>query len=96
MRENVFQRKLIIEIKKRFPDCEVLKNDSSYLQGVPDLLVLCGSKWAMLECKRELKSSLQPNQLYYIYKFDRMSYAKIVTQTNMEDVLDEMEHLFSS
>ena len=39
MLENKFQAKLIKEIKEEFPGCIVLKNDPTYIQGVPDLLV---------------------------------------------------------
>ena len=50
--EKDFQSKLIKELKKMFVGCMVMKLDSSYIQGIPDLLVLYGNKWASLECKR--------------------------------------------
>ena len=40
MLENKFQANLIKELKARFPDCIVMKNDPTYIQGIPDLLVL--------------------------------------------------------
>lgn len=40
MLESQFQAKLIKELKKRFPGCIVMKSDSGYLQGIPDLLIL--------------------------------------------------------
>ena len=51
MLENKFQANLIKKIKNRFPDCIVMKNDSSYIQGIPDLTILNGNKWATLENK---------------------------------------------
>lgn len=51
MLENKFQSNLIKEIKTLFPDCIVVKNDPTYIQGIPDLLILNGGKWASLECK---------------------------------------------
>ena len=36
--ERDFQAKLILELKDRFPGCMVMKLDSSYIQGIPDLL----------------------------------------------------------
>ena len=48
--ERDFQAKLIMELKVRFQGCMVLKNDSSYIQGIPDLLVLYKDRWATLEC----------------------------------------------
>ena len=38
--ERDFQANLIKELKTIFPGCIVMKNDSSYIQGIPDLLVL--------------------------------------------------------
>ena len=49
MLENKFQANLIKEIKETLPGCVVMKNDSSYIQGIPDLLVLYEDKWASLE-----------------------------------------------
>ena len=96
MLERDFQKKLIKKIKERFPGCEVLKNDSSYLQGVPDLLVLYGKRWAMLECKHRDGSHRQPNQEHYVNRFNDMSYSNFITPENQEDVLDEMEHALRS
>ena len=50
MLENKFQANLIKELKERFPGCIVMKNDPTYIQGIPDLLVLHKDKWASLEC----------------------------------------------
>lgn len=94
MLEKDFQSKLIDKIKTRFPGCEILKNDSSYRQGIPDLLVLYGRRWAILECKRRAKSVRQPNQEFYVDKFNEMSYSSFITPENQEDVLDEMERAF--
>lgn len=52
MLESQFQAKLIKELKKLFPGCIVMKSDSGYLQGIPDLLILFNDKWAALECKQ--------------------------------------------
>lgn len=53
MLENKFQANLIKELKKLFPGCIVMKNDASYIQGIPDLLILYNDKWASLECKKK-------------------------------------------
>lgn len=96
MLEKTFQAKLIKKIKNKFCGCEVIKNDSSYIQGIPDLLVLFGKKWAMLECKKCSVSNKQPNQNYYIDKFNKMSFAKFIDPDNQEAVLNEMECIFKS
>lgn len=96
MRENAFQSKLKKKIKDRFPGCIVLKNDPTYIQGIPDLLILYNDKWAALECKREedaLKDP-RPNQPYYIKKMNDMSYASFIYPENEEEVLDAVERSF--
>lgn len=66
MLENKFQANLIKELKKLFPGCIVMKNDASYIQGIPDLLILYNDKWASLECKkaRRLINSLIKNIMW--------------------------------
>ena len=91
MLESNFQSKLIKEIKERFPGSIVMKNDSSYIQGIPDLTILYGSKWAALEVKKDNKASHQPNQDYYVNKMDNMSYAKFICPENKKEILDELE-----
>ena len=51
MRENKYQAQLIKKLKEKFPVSIILKNDPTYKQGIPDLTVLCGDKWATLEVK---------------------------------------------
>lgn len=94
MKESKFQKSLIDEIKTRFPGSYVLKNDSSYIQGVPDLLVLYKKKWAMLEVKKNSKAHHQPNQDYYIGEFNKMSYASFISPENKEEVLNDLERSF--
>ena len=96
MLENKFQSKLIKELKERFPGCIVLKNDSSYIQGIPDLLILYKDRWAALEVKKSATASHRPNQEYYVDKMDEMSYASFIYPENKEAVLDELQQtLFS-
>ena len=70
MLENKFQANLIKELKERFPGCIVMKNDPTYIQGIPDLLVLHKDKWASLECKAEsgiLCGSYESDVVFKIY-----------------------------
>jgi len=91
MQENTFQAKLINELKNRLPGCEVIKNDSSYIQGICDLIILYKNKWAMLEVKKSKTSAKQPNQEYYVEKFGAMSYAAFIYPENKEIILHELE-----
>lgn len=95
MLENKFQSKLIKEIKNEFPGCIVLKNDPTYIQGVPDLLILHNNRWASLECKKNSKASKRPNQEYYVEQMDRMSFARFVCPENKDEVLDELNLHFN-
>lgn len=94
--ERDFQKNLIKKIKDRFVGCIVMKNDSSYIQGIPDLLVLYKDKWASLECKRRTGARKQPNQEYYVEKMNEMSFSRFVSPENEEEVLDELQKTFST
>lgn len=92
--ESDFQKELMDEIKKRYPGCMVLKNDSGYIQGIPDWTILYKKKWAVLEAKREKKARKQPNQDYYVDKLNNMSYSNFVYPENREEVLDQLSKVF--
>ena len=94
MLENKFQSNLIKEIKDRFPGCIVMKNDSSYIQGIPDLLVLYKDKWASIEVKKSANAKHQPNQDYYVNKMKDMSYSSFISPENKNTVLNELKNLF--
>ena len=92
--ESKFQHELIQEIKERFPGCLVTKTDPTYLQGIPDLLILYEDKWATLECKRSKSSHKQPNQDFYVRRMNDMSFSAFIFPENKEEVLDELERSF--
>lgn len=94
--ERKFQKNLIKEIKKKFEGCIVLKTDPSYLQGIPDLLILFEDKWASLEVKKSQNASHRPNQDYYVKLMNKMSFSRFIYPENKERVLDEMESAFKS
>lgn len=96
MLENKFQAKLIKKLKKEYPGCIVMKNDSSYIQGIPDLLVLYKDKWASLECKKTEKARHQPNQDYYVDQMNKMSFSRFIFPENEQEVLDELRHRFDN
>ncbi len=94
--ERDFQRDLIKELKDIFEGCIIMKNDSSYIQGIPDLIVLFNDRWAALEVKKSRTASHRPNQEYYVDKMDDMSFARFVYPENKEDVLNELQQTFFS
>ena len=91
MLERNYQAYLIAKIKKMMSGCIVLKNDTTYLQGIPDLLILYGDRWAALEVKTSANAHHQPNQDYYIELMDRMAYASFIFPENEEEVLCEVQ-----
>lgn len=93
-KERDFQAQLIRELQETFPGCVVLKNDPNYIQGFPDLTVLCGTRWAVLEVKRGAHEPHRPNQDYYIQSLSRMGYAAFIYPENKEEVLHELQQTF--
>ena len=71
-----------------------MKNDSSYIQGIPDLLVLYKNCWASLECKKSARASKQPNQEYYVGLMDKMSFARFISPENKDEILNELKRYF--
>ena len=87
--ESSFKSKLVKDLRSMFDDdAIILKNDANYLQGVPDILILYGDKWAVLECKDSFDSPYRVNQEYYIKKMDDMSFARMICPENKEEVLN--------
>lgn len=93
--ESKFQKELIDEIRKQYPGCVILKNDSSYIQGFPDWTILYKNKWAVLEAKRSRTADKQPNQPYYVDKLNSMSYSRFVYPENKDEVLQELQQIFA-
>ena len=90
MNERDFQAWLIKVIKQKLPGAIVLKTDPTYIQGLPDLLILYGCTWAALEVKKSATASRQPNQEYYIQTMDNMSFARFIHPDNADEVLFEL------
>lgn len=93
--ESKFQKELMDKIRKRYPGCVILKNDSSYIQGFPDWTILYKDKWAVLEAKRAKNAEKQPNQEYYVDKLNNMSFSRFVYPENSEEVLEDISKYFN-
>ena len=94
MLENKFQSNLIKEIETRFPGCVVMKNDTSYRQGFPDITIFYKDKWASLEVKKSRAAHHRPNQDYWVSMLNAMSYANFIYPENKEEILDEIQRTF--
>ena len=94
-KESEVQSEIIKDIKTRFPDSFVLKNDSGYIQGFPDLTVLLPHGWwAVLEVKRSAHEKYRPNQEGYLEKTGNMNFSATIYPENKEEVLNAMERAY--
>ncbi len=95
MLERHYQRDLIKTIKGRFPigTCDVLKNNSGYRQGIPDLSVFLPGFWAWLEVKPEKPTRAEdwePNQEWYVEWANRLTFGATIYPENEKEVLDAL------
>ena len=96
MLESKFKTKLAAEICERFPGAIVAHLDPNEIQGIPDLIVLYGNRWAALEGKKSSDASHQPNKDYYVSRMNGMSFARFICPENKEEVLNELQQAFCS
>lgn len=96
LRERDYQAKLIKTLRLEFPGCVILKNDASYLQGIPDLVIFWHEHYAFLEVKQSKRASHQPNQEYYVDTLDKMSFAAFIYPENEKEVLDDIRQTFGA
>lgn len=91
-KESDYQRHLIKRIETEvLPGSMVLKNDSEYRPGIPDLSVLYKDRWGMLETKKSAKEKHQPNQDYYVDVAETMSFGAFIYPENEDEVLDDLQ-----
>lgn len=91
MAESTYKSKLRKKIEKMFPGCVVLTNDANYKQGIPDLTIIYGPHWAMLEVKMSANAPERPNQRYYVEKMAKMYFASFIYPENEEEVLRALQ-----
>ena len=94
--ESEFQRNLIKKLELLFPGAIVIKTDPSYIQGMPDLLILYYDQWAALECKIGTLAKRQPNQAWYVDTMNTMSFAAFISPDNEESVLHALQQTFGT
>lgn len=91
MTEARYQSELIKKLRLLFPGCVILKNDPGYLQGVPDLVIFNGDRYAFLEVKASEDAPVQVNQPYYVELLNSMSFAAFIYPSNEEEVLSALQ-----
>lgn len=93
--EKDYQASLLRRLRKAYRSrILATKTDPGSVQGVPDLIVICDSKYALLEVKRSATASKRPNQDYYIEKFGQHSFTSFIYPENETDVIYEMCDFF--
>lgn len=92
--EGQFKKSVANELKERFLGCILLKNDPTFIQGIPDLLILWHERWAALEFKKSKDSPHRPNQDYYIDAMNKMAFAAFIYPENRQEVLNDLERTF--
>lgn len=92
MLERDYQRDLIPRIKGLFPkgECDVLKNNSGYRQGIPDLTVFLPGFWAWLEVKPDKDADQEPNQEWYVEWANRYNFGAFIYPENEKEVLSAL------
>lgn len=90
MLENRFKTRLVNELEDMFPGCIIIHMDPNEIQGIPDLLILHGNKWAALEGKKSATASVRPNQRYYVELMNGMSFASFIYPENKDEVLEDL------
>ena len=91
MKESDFQKKLIGQLEKRFPGSIIMKNDPTYIQGIPDLTMLYKNSFVAFECKRSANASKQPNQEWYVNEINKMGgIAYFIYPENMEETINDI------
>lgn len=91
MLEAEYRTELTKRLKKRFPESEIVATDPKRRQGILDILILIGCRWAMLELKRSRNARHRPNQDYYVDRYNNMSFAAFICPENEEQVLDDLQ-----
>jgi hypothetical protein len=93
MPERNYQPRVIKRLREEFDGCLILKNDSTYMQGVPDLIILYRDRWAMLEVKASADAAFQPNQAFYVSELNHMSYAAFIYPENEDEVFLDLHRV---
>jgi hypothetical protein len=96
--EGDFKTDTLKELKREFPGCLILKNDESYQQGIPDVVIFWGRHYAFLEFKRKEPTSAKdwrPNQEWFLEQINEMGFASVIYPANKREVIDALHTALS-
>ena len=91
--EGRFKARVKKKLVSLFPGCW-LQEMKAGDQGIPDTLILFENKWALLEFKESKKAHRQPNQKFYVDKFNKMGFSRFIYPENELEVLYELKLYF--
>lgn len=90
--ENQYQAQLIKKLHKLYPEAIIIKNDSAYMQGIPDWTFFLGKVWLWFDVKRAANAEHQPNQDWYIQWADENGHlGMFVYPENEKEFLDAIQ-----
>ena len=94
-KEIPFQRDLVTRLREELPGSVIAKTDSGSTQGIGDLLILQNSHFASLEVKRAEQAHHQPNQDYYVEKFNNEDgFGAFIYPENADEIVDRVKSYF--
>lgn len=99
MLEATFKRRFKERLHTRMQELGVdifIIDNKSNRRSTLDTIVLGPQHWAALEFKRSKSASHRPNQDYYVDQWDQLGFASFVYPENEEEILNELEKLFTS
>lgn len=89
--EGKFKADLVEELRELFPEAIITYLDPTHIQGLPDIIILYGDRWATLEAKKSKTASHRPNQDYYVDLMNSMSYSSFIYPENREEIIYELQ-----
>lgn len=92
-----YKAKLKEKLEDLFPGCLIMHNSPADThQGIPDMTVIYGGSWGMLEAKASRMSAKQPNQEYWVEHYNQLSFASFIYPENEEEVLNALQAALAS
>lgn len=86
--ESEFQAKFVKRLRKTYePGIIILKNDTGYQQGIPDLTIYLAGFVALIEVKPYEGAPYEPNQEYFLALADSMGHFSATLYPENEEVV---------